>query len=215
MQQKLTNCPTCSKLSTLKSVTVNGERIKGCVKCLSKLKDSVLKEKRKIAREKKSAARKISKEAILTDMQLLSRLLGKNTCCTCGTKFDNGKHKANGGHFRKRDLNNTASLIENITAQCAWCNSPFGGKGEEWKHGIYLDSFWGNGTAEKLHKMSMAPYKITKDIYMDMREKIDEWLILANKPGLTNDEKIVILFSIRDWQQDQYWYKEILSKTKT
>lgn len=53
MQQKLTNCPTCSKLSTIKSVTVNGERIKGCVKCLSKLKDSVLKEKRKIAREKK------------------------------------------------------------------------------------------------------------------------------------------------------------------
>lgn len=44
--------------------------------------------------------------------------------------------------------------------------------------------------------------------------KRTNYLILANKPGLTNDEKIVILFSMRDWQQDQYWYKEILSKVE-
>lgn len=209
---KTKTCEKCSKVaSPAKTLTVNGVRTVYCEKCLGGVSKQLKLEKNKINREKKKLAKSISKESLMKDMQLLVRLLGGNTCVTCEAEFNTSKHLAHGGHFRSRRFGNTAFLIENINKQCAYCNSPMGGKGEEWKHGIYIDELWGKGSADKLHKMSKVNYKLTKDVFMDMREKLDKWLELARM--VSDEDKEHFKKEIKNWQENQYWYKEILKLT--
>lgn len=213
MKTKIKTCDRCSKVaSPARTLTVDGVRSIYCDKCYNSVTKNLKVEKAKVARFKKKALKSVSTPKLLEDMQLLVRLLGGDTCVTCNTPFDKGKHLAHGGHFKGRQKLTTAFLITNISPQCSYCNSPFGGRGEEFRHGRYLDSHWGEGTAEHLDAMSRVTYKFTKDILIDLRVNIDTWLEEAQTLERYMDKQL-LKQRIKRWQESQYWYRDILKQT--
>tara|TARA_B100000809_G_C14648366_1_gene354980 strand:- start:1 stop:399 length:399 start_codon:yes stop_codon:yes gene_type:complete len=70
-------------------------------------------------------------------------------CCTC--KKESLWKEMDNGHFIKRDKRATRWEETNCNAQCRACNEY--GKGEEAKHKEYIDTLYGENTADKLrHK---------------------------------------------------------------
>lgn len=212
MLTKIKTCEKCKKVaSPARTLTVDGVRSIYCDKCYNSVTKNLKVEKAKVARFKKKVLKSVSTSKLLEDMQLLVRLLGGDTCVTCGTTFDKGKHMAHGGHFKSRRKLSTAFLISNISPQCSHCNAPFGHSGNEYRHGMYLNLYWGNQMADRMDRMSQIVYKFTKDILIDLRVNIDLWLEEARTLQSTS-EKEALKDRIRTWQEDQYWYKEILKQ---
>jgi hypothetical protein len=90
---------------------------------------------------------------------------GYGRCCTCG-KAIFWLH-ADCGHYVTRDRTNTRFNEQNAHLQCKFCNGVK--KGEQGKHGIFIDKKYGQGTAEKLMNLG--------DIRGSKLSKFDEGLI--------------------------------------
>lgn len=95
---------------------------------------------------------------------------GTVMCFTCGTK---GHWKSmDCGHFQSRKHTNTRWNEQNCQVQCKSCN--IFKSGEQYKFGIYLDQYYGPGTAEHLHRLAMRSKKILK---WEMEQLIAEYNI--------------------------------------
>lgn len=186
-----------------------------CTKCMNKKNKAEMmslnffKSKKSSITKKRGKRKDLTHTSLKTDMQLIVRLLGGDNCITCGKQFDAGRHLHQGGHFKGRSKASTAFLIENISKQCAYCNNPKCGDGEVFLHSKYLDNYWGAGTAGKIDKMSKIVYPFTTDILTDLRDKINEW----KKNAKTVIDKDGLKQEIKKWQENQFWYQEILKQT--
>lgn len=91
---------------------------------------------------------------------------GTVMCFTCGTK---GHWKTmDCGHFQSRAHTNTRWDEMNCQTQCKSCN--IFRSGEQYKFGVYLDQYYGPGTAATLHQKAMRSKKITQS---EMKELIE------------------------------------------
>lgn len=73
--------------------------------------------------------------------------IGNVACVTCGIRL--AWTMVDAGHFQGRDLKPTRFDCFNVNPQCRLCN---GGRrrGEQFKHGLWIDQRWGVGTAAGL-----------------------------------------------------------------
>jgi len=85
-------------------------------------------------------------------------------CITCSTV----KHWSDMdcGHFQSRRFTATRWEEKNAHAQCQSCNNY--GSGEQYRHGIEIDSLYGAGTAQELEEMARLLHKWNKDEVMAM-----------------------------------------------
>lgn len=74
-------------------------------------------------------------------------------CITCKKPIFWNKG-AQCGHYATRGHPMTRFNEQNCHAQCATCNAPIWGKGEQAKHAIAIDDLYGIGTARKLIELS-------------------------------------------------------------
>lgn len=93
-------------------------------------------------------------------------------CITCKQKAPIKKLQC--GHFMSRAHNNTRYDEENTATQCYACNIMHHGK--QYQFGKEIDLLYGNGTAEKLYKLSKIPHQFTtqelEEIIADSKEQI-------------------------------------------
>jgi len=100
-------------------------------------------------------------------------------CVTCGS-IHHWKDVDN-GHFQTRNHINTKYNEKNCNVQCTSCNDF--GKGEQYKHGVYIDQKYGKGTSEMLFNLAHSPtmVKLTGPVITEManryREKVNELLM--------------------------------------
>ena len=76
-------------------------------------------------------------------------------CVTCG-KFGHIK-SMHCGHFMSRRHRSTRWNEKNCSTQCPACNTF--NQGEQYKHAIYLDKKWGEGTALEMVRLSQTSVK--------------------------------------------------------
>ena len=95
------------------------------------------------------------------------------SCITCGMSAPIKQLQC--GHFMSRRFNATRFLEENTAAQCVSCNIYH--YGEQYKFGLAIDDFYGDGTAKKLQRQAKKYYKFNRDelleIIHDSKEEID------------------------------------------
>ena len=218
--KKLKKCDYCGKDSVIyKNFTTKEGRKKACTPCankqdalLKKEKVKLFKEKRKVKRAKEMESRKISFDSLLKDYQKLVRMLTSDYCCTCKQKFSETRQKQ-GGHFMRRGLRSTCFLFTNISQQCNFCNSQIGGQGEQYLHGLYLDKFWGEGTARLMTDLSRISYKFSKPELVELRKLVDEGL--SRSVSLTNlNDKRTLLEELTIRQQSMDFYKHLINECK-
>ena len=99
---------------------------------------------------------------------------GNNQCCTCG-KIDNWRN-LQCGHFVSRKHIATRFYELNCFPQCVSCN--VFKYGEQWKFGHFLDTNFGDGTAENLVVLGNSTLKFSK---ADYEEKISYYKELVEK----------------------------------
>ena len=85
---------------------------------------------------------------------------GMITCITCGHK-QHWTH-AQCGHYMKRINASTRYDLQNCAAQCSTCNC--GNDGLQDEHGKAIDRMYGEGTAEKLQRLSSGYATVTPSI---------------------------------------------------
>lgn len=68
----------------------------------------------------------------------------------------------------------------NTNIQCKACNSDHRGKGEQYKHGLYIDSRWGEGTADQLIELAEG-FKNPESIKYFTREMLLEIIEQSKK----------------------------------
>jgi 5-methylcytosine-specific restriction endonuclease McrA len=94
-------------------------------------------------------------------------------CITCGKKAHYKKLQA--GHFMSRKNYATRWEEKNVEVQCYACNVMR--YGEQYKFGLYLEKKHGQGTAEKLQRLSRQTVKFSND---DLLEKIKHYKTVLN-----------------------------------
>ena len=99
---------------------------------------------------------------------------GNNQCCTCG-KVDNWRN-LQCGHFVSRKHLSTRFHNMNCFPQCVSCN--IFKYGEQWKFGHFIDSNFGEGTAEELIVLGHTSLKISR---IEYEEKISYYKDLVDK----------------------------------
>lgn len=161
MQQKEKICSRCNKSRPIwKNKTVEGEKKQYCKVCWGIVDRENKKEKRKIQREKKQSSPKRLITVLDRIFSLYIRLRdtdkkGNAQCCTCGEV--KSWPSLDCGHFQSRRFMSTRYEPLNNSAQCKACNILFAG--EQYKHGLYLDNKWGEGTAKKMYLLSQQTKK--------------------------------------------------------
>ena len=84
--------------------------------------------------------------------------IGNVVCVTCGARLH--WTMVDAGHFQGRNLKPTRFDEKNVNPQCKDCNGKRC-RGEQFKHGVWIDNRWGVGTAASLvskAKLDGAPY---------------------------------------------------------
>lgn len=93
-------------------------------------------------------------------------------CFTCGKIYPFNKIHA--GHFMSRRYLATRWDERNVHPQCAGCNT-FNG-GEQYRYGVLIDEWYGDGTAKELYDLAHSEFKLTRDyleeIINDSKEQI-------------------------------------------
>lgn len=84
--------------------------------------------------------------------------IGNVACVTCRIRL--AWTMVDAGHFQGRNLKPTRFDRKNVNPQCKDCNG-IRRRGEQFKHGVWIDSNWGPGTADGLAlkaRQDGAPY---------------------------------------------------------
>ncbi len=95
-----------------------------------------------------------------------ANLDGFTSCVTCGkvahwTKLQNG-------HFMSRGKYATRWNEKNCNVQCSGCN--MFKQGEQFKHSLYIDETYGEGTADELLRLSNTTVKFSTPELLEMIE---------------------------------------------
>ncbi len=103
---------------------------------------------------------------------------GQARCSTCP---NTGHYKSmDCGHFQKRSIMPLRFNESNCNIQCKSCNSDHRGKGEQYLHGKYIDSRWGEGTADQLIELAEG-FKNPESIKYFRREMLLEIIDKSKK----------------------------------
>lgn len=89
---------------------------------------------------------------------------GFGKCITCGVKKN--WRDANCGHFQSRAHMATRYHEQNSHFQCRLCNGPRG-KGEQFKHALYIDKVYGKGVALQLEALARTTRKMTSVDFLE------------------------------------------------
>jgi hypothetical protein len=100
---------------------------------------------------------------------------GMVQCCTCN-KVAHYKSGMQCGHFQSRRHHSTRWNEENCAVQCISCNCFK--QGEQFRFSIYIDSKYGEGTAEDLQYKARQIQKFSR---VDYEEKISYYKDLVDK----------------------------------
>jgi hypothetical protein len=161
-QKKPSQFKKCEKCETLfpvlyKTVTDNGVRKKVCQRCATKIEQYKIKEKQAKAKARKKALReRITEKKLDSLVSKVIRSLYGDKCCTCNSVLEYSKLHC--GHCLSRQFRATRYNPENLSSQCPACN--LYRQGEQYAFGQYINSFHGEGTMEKLIKLSKSNIKI-------------------------------------------------------
>lgn len=161
-QKKPSQFKKCEKCETLfpvlyKTVTDNGVRKKVCQRCATKIEQYKVKEKQAKAKARKKALReRITEKKLDSLVSKVIRSLYGDKCCTCNSVLEYSKLHC--GHCLSRQFRATRYNPENLSSQCPACN--LYRQGEQYAFGQYINSFHGEGTMEKLIKLSKSNIKI-------------------------------------------------------
>lgn len=93
---------------------------------------------------------------------------GMVSCVTCGKRLH--WKEVDCGHFRTRNKKIHRYSEKNCHVQCTYCNQFL--KGEQFKHGLYIDRKYGQGFAEFL---TSTEHQICKRSRMDFEQLIIEY----------------------------------------
>ena len=161
-QKKPSQFKKCEKCEVLfpvlyKTVTDNGIRKKVCQKCANRIEQFKVKEKQTKAKARKKALReRITEKKLDSLVSKVIRSLYGDKCCTCNSVLEYSKLHC--GHCLSRQFRATRYNPENLSSQCPACN--LYRQGEQYAFGQYINSFHGEGTMEKLIKLSKSNIKI-------------------------------------------------------
>ena len=111
-------------------------------------------------------AKKKADEAFSLFIRTRDSVKGVCTCATCGAKHPIKAMHA--GHFISRKHMATRYDERNVNAQCFACN--IHNKGEQYKHSLYVDTKYGQGTAQILHELSQTIVQMKAQDYLDIVE---------------------------------------------
>jgi len=81
------------------------------------------------------------------------------------------------GHFQSAARPNTRFLRENLGLQMKYCNSKWGGNGNQYGFGKMIDKRYGEGTADRITELAKQDGKNMKDD--ELREKIAYYLSIS------------------------------------
>lgn len=70
------------------------------------------------------------------------------------------------GHFMSRRYAGTRYDEQNTAPQCANCNTF--NQGQQYRFSLWIDDFYGNGTARHLEQKAQLVHKLTKDELLDI-----------------------------------------------
>lgn len=87
-------------------------------------------------------------------------------CVTCTTPEWKPIKVLQCGHFMSRQFNSTRYSEENTAPQCYGCNIMQQGK--QYAFGIWVDGYYGIGTAQRLYEESKVPHQFTRDELLDI-----------------------------------------------
>jgi len=161
-QKKPSQFKKCEKCEVFfpvlyKTVTDNGVRKKVCQRCATKIEQYKIKEKQAKAKARKKALReRITEKKLDSLVSKVIRSLYGDKCCTCNSILEYSKLHC--GHCLSRQFRATRYNPENLSSQCPACN--LYRQGEQYAFGQYINSFHGEGTMEKLIKLSKSDIKI-------------------------------------------------------
>jgi hypothetical protein len=100
---------------------------------------------------------------------------GAVICATCN-KVSHYKSGMQNGHFQSRRFMATRYDEQNCAVQCIGCNCFK--QGEQFRFSIYIDSKYGEGTAEYLEGLARTTVKISR---IDYEEKISYYKKAVDK----------------------------------
>jgi len=101
---------------------------------------------------------------------------GNCACFTCG-KSGSWKYEMDCGHFQTRSKYSTRWLYKpedglvNMMPQCKHCNLTNGG--QQYAYGKRLDAVYGEGTADRIVRLSNTMQKFTTKEIVEMRKEWD------------------------------------------
>lgn len=157
--KQLKKCQKCMKEFPFlyKTVTDGGVRKKVCQKCASYIERDKIKEKKEKAKQRRKVQReRITEKKLDSLVSKVIRTLYGDKCCTCSSILEYSKLHC--GHCLSRQFRATRFNPENLSSQCPACN--LYRQGEQYAFGQYINSFHGEGTMEKLIKLSKSDIKI-------------------------------------------------------
>jgi len=100
---------------------------------------------------------------------------GMVQCVTCNAPPKHVK-EMQCGHFMSRRYYSTRWMLKNCSPQCYSCN--IGCQGRQYKHSLYIDRTYGEGTAQKIADRSELSRKYTneelKTLANHYKKKVDE-----------------------------------------
>lgn len=153
------------------------------IKCLKKWQEQKEKERKKIAREKKSVsisvltikADKIFSEYIRKrDALKTTWSLEKCVCITCWELKDYSQFDC--WHFISRSSRSTRWEEKNCNAQCKVCNNWWSGR--QYEHGKAIDRKYWEWTADLLVRLGNEPQKVTREFLQEIIRKYTDKLEL-------------------------------------
>ena len=165
-------------------------------------------------KKKQKSFKLISISNLQTLHQYFVRLVTSDVCASCNCVVGTNGRQKQGGHCHpKGKYKSTALLVTNIFSQCNVCNSPYGGDGMTLDLYKYGCNYWGTDVMDLVHNMTKVSYSFDKgereEIYNYIIEKIKE----AEK--LTKQiYKDLLLKEVWEWQQNQDWFKNIITQIK-
>lgn len=97
---------------------------------------------------------------------------GTAECVTCGVRKPVKQLQC--GHFMSRRFNSTRFEERNTAPQCVACN--MFRSGEQYKFSLFIEDYYGKGTAEELRALAQRIHKFTREeleqIVSDSKETI-------------------------------------------
>lgn len=110
-----------------------------------------IRRKSRKARVKKKSIKTLKNKLDAAFSAMIRKRDAGNSCITCPKPLNQA------GHFIRREILATRWHPQNVNGQCAHCNCWLHGNLLEYR--VYLDEKFGEGTADRLHRLSRLSWK--------------------------------------------------------